>query len=64
MLYLSEHLYKCVYVLSISSILVCPKDLEIVIILVPLYINKEAHECLKSWILICLTPASSQLRFF
>ena len=45
------------YVFSVSSIFVCPKYLATRVTLAPLLISREAHECLKSWILIFLSPA-------
>ena len=45
------------YVFSVSSILVCPKYLTTIIIFAPLLISNEAHECLKSCVLITLVPA-------
>lgn len=46
------------YVFRVSSIFVCPKYFATNVTLAPLLINRDARECLKSWILICLTPAS------
>ena len=57
-------LNKCVYVFKVSSILVCPRYLATTVIFAPLLTSRDAQECLKSWILIWGTPASSQLRFF
>lgn len=47
----------CEYVFSVSSIFVCPKYLATNVTLAPLLINSDAHECLKSWILITFKPA-------
>ena len=45
------------YVFSVSSIFVCPKYLATNVTLAPLLISNDAHECLKSWILITFKPA-------
>lgn len=47
----------CEYVFSVSSIFVCHKYLATNVILAPLFIKSDAHECLKSWILITFKPA-------
>ena len=49
---------------KVSSILVCPKYLATTVILAPLLTSRDAHECWKSWILICGTSANLQLRFY
>lgn len=51
------------YVFNVSSILVCPKYLATTVTLSTLLINREPQECLKSCILICGTPTSSQFLF-
>ena len=38
--------------------------METNVTLAPLLISNDAHECLKSWILICLTPDSWVDLFF
>ena len=48
----------CEYVFSVSSIFVCPKYLATNVTLALLLISNDAHECLKSWILITFKPAS------
>ena len=47
----------CEYVFNVSSIFVCPKYLATNVTLAPLLISNDAHECLKSWILITFKPA-------
>lgn len=46
----------CEYVFSVSSIFVCPKYLVTNVTLASLLISSDAHECLKSWILITFKP--------
>ena len=48
----------CEYVFSVSSIFVCPKYLATNVTLAALLISSDAHECLKSWILITFKPAN------
>ena len=48
----------CEYVFSVSSIFVCPKYFATNVTLAPLLISSDAHECLKSWILITFKPAN------
>lgn len=47
----------CEYVFSVSSIFVCPKYFATNVTLAPLLISNDAHECLKSWILITFKSA-------
>ena len=44
--------------ICVSSIFVCPKYFATNVTFAPLLISNEAHECLKSWILITFKPAS------
>ena len=53
----SLFLYMCEYVFNVSSILVCPRYFATIVIFAPLLISREAQLCLKSCILICLSPA-------
>ena len=46
----------CEYIFSVSSIFVCPKYLATNVTLTPLLISSDAHECLKTWILITFKP--------
>lgn len=49
------------YVFRVSSIFVCPKYFATNVTLAPLLINRDAHECLKSWILIRFNSALSAI---
>ena len=51
----------CEYVFSVSSIFVCPKYLATNVTLASLLISSDAHECLKSWILITFKPTELEV---
>lgn len=51
----------CEYVFSVSSIFVCSKYFATNVTLAPLLISSDAHECLKSWILITFKPTELEV---
>lgn len=61
---ISVFLNICEYVFNVSSALECPKYFATNVIDAPLFISNDAHECLKSCILICFTFDSLQFKFF